>query len=271
MKRLRVLGLVLVSLGSTTAALIWSLSMKGVLDAGRQKERAVRVDAVRELLDTQTVQTVWAARQIASVAAADPRPRAALSIEPFDQATLQDAVDEVQADTHLDWLGLCSNLGRVLVGAGPPALKAMVGAELRDTPLFQQTADEKGQSTLWFTANGPMVVTAAAVMKGSTRVGVVLVGRLLQGTIFERAASVAGGPVGLLGPHGEWAGSTSAPPDEVEVLRSGSRVWPGVSLVLKAPPPPLPGGLWLPLVIVAVMGIVSLLLLSSLRVPLAKN
>jgi len=245
--------------------------MKGAMQVAGQRERNVRVEAVRELLDTQTVQAVWAARQVAAVAAADPRPRAALSIEPFDEATLQDAVDEVQQDTRVDWLGLCSNAGRVLAGAGPPALKAMVGADLKDTALLQQAVDEKGQSTLWFTVNGPMVVTASAVMKGASRVGVVLVGRLLEQTSFERAASVAGGPVGLLGPHGEWAGTTSVPLDDGDVLRSPSKVWPGVSLVLRAPSTALPGGLWLPLVIVAVMGIASLLLLSSLRVPLAKN
>lgn len=271
MKQLRVVGLVLVSVGSAAATLLWTVSMKRSLDEAAQRERAVRVEAVRELLDTQTVQTVWAARQVAQVAAADPRPRAALSIEPFDEATLQDAVDEVQLDTRLDWLALSSNAGRVLAGAGPPSLNAMVGTELRDTPLFQQAAEDRGPSALWFTASGPMVVAAAPVMKGSSRVGVVLVGRLLEQTIFERAASVAGGPVGLSGPHGEWAGSTASAPEDGEVLRTASKVWPGTSLVLTAATTPRPGGLWLPLVIVAVMGLAALLLLSSLRVSLAKS
>lgn len=271
MRQVRVLGLVVISLGSTAAILFWSFWMKGAVEGAGQRERTVRVEAAIELLDAQLVNTAWAARQVATVAAADPRPRASLSIAPFDEATLQDAVNEVRQDTGVDWLGLSSSLGRVLVGAGPPALKAMVGVDLKDTVLFQRAVDQKAPSTLWFTASGPMVVTAAPVMKGATRVGVVLVGRMLEQTSFERAASFAGGPVGLLGPHGEWAGTTGAPLDDADVLRSPSRVWPGVSLVLSAPLTPPPDGLWLPLVIVAVMGIAALLILSSMRVPLAKN
>lgn len=271
MKHVRLFVLVLASVGCAGVMLLWSVTMKRELDGRVQRERLVRVEAVRELLDAQAAQTLWAARQVAVVAAADPRPRAALSIEPVDAATLQDAVDEVQRDARLDWLGLCSNNGRLLAGAGPPSLKAMVGVELKDASLFQAAGAEESPSSLWFTAHGPMVVTASPVMRGSSRAGVVLVGRRLEQNAFERAASIAGGAVGLGGPRGEWAGSTAAAPSEAAAIRSPARLWPGVALVVSAPGAALPGGLWVPLVTVAVMGLASLLLLSSLQVPRAKQ
>jgi hypothetical protein len=270
MKSLRLAALVVVTVGSAAVTALWSVWMSHALDEAASRERRLRMEAVRELLDGQTTQTLWATRQVAAVAAADPRPRAALSIEPFDLPTLADAVAEVQQDTRADWLGLCSNQGRVLAAAGPPALKAMAGVDLKDSRLFKQSGDGPSASALWFTANGPMVVTAAPVMKGSSRVGVMLIGRLLEQGVFERAASIAGGAVGLLGPAGEWAGSTAATPDEASTLRAPSKAWPGVSLVLVPPEPRSLGGLWLPLVIVGLTALLALFVLSSLQVPLAR-
>lgn len=257
MNRARTAVVVLCSIVSVLATVAWAVTMKGSLHEAGLRERTLRIDAVRELLDTQAALATWAARQVAVVAAADPRPRAALSIEPPDERTLQDAADDVRQDTRLDWVGLCSSSGRVLAGAGPATLRSLVGTDLQGTPLFRSADEGRDASSLWFTADGPLVVTAAPVRKGASRVGVMLVGRLVDTASFERVASVGGGPVGLLGPHGEWAGSTSAPPEDADRVQTPSKVWPGVSLVLRTPSTPTPGGVWLPLFIVAAMGLAA--------------
>lgn len=263
-----VAAMAIVTLAGPLAGLAWSLGFKANAAQSAQHEAATGIDAAHELIDQSLDDAALFATRVATLVASDSRSKAALSIVPLDKATLRDFLSEVQDESHLDWLAICSPSGEVLATVSERNIEvdsAKLKA-LRSTPWFEAAQEGTIGATPLILKEQMLVVSAAPVVRASNLVGLVIAGRTVSRKAFERAAAIGGGVVGVKSKGDDWVGSGAQMSASAAVARV-SRVWPELSIVSARPAPAPVEGLWVPLIIIGVVALAALVSLLTLGQP----
>ncbi len=259
MNALKAAALALVTLVGPVAALGWALSFKNAATQSARSAASVRVEAAQELIDLELEQGAAMMSQVASLVANDARAKASLSTLPVDKATVRDSLGELQGESHFDYFALCAASGEVIASAAEQGLDidAQKLKELRGSPWFKNALDGAAAATPVFVRGRFLIVSAAPVVRGSTLVGMVVVGKAVEKTSFEKAAKVTGGSVGVKAKNDDWFGSQPSAPSG-EVVGRASRAWPEVVIVSTRPGALPIEGLWAPLLIIGVVALAAL-------------
>lgn len=190
------------------------------------------VDEARQSFFMQMELMVRSWRRETEVLARSPYLLATAAIPDVDEATLELALDNLQAPV----IALTCSDGKVLASRGGWA----TGTDLTQEPGFRSAVTGGVESHVWRHPNGLAIVAVAPLVQGNELLGSLVRGRLVDAALAERIGALAGRDVVLLH-EGEQLGRCSqslvhreAYIEELQKLRHGGLPAAGVTVTFHA-------------------------------------